>query len=780
MKKNSILALLLAMAMIFAVSVPVMAEEATTPTGTLFVPYKGQMSAIDLGAAFSITDNTAGAFKSGNTLLLDGDITKAGSVTVNGTATMQVSPYVLYEDFEDGVVGNAVGTTKIEKLSTSVEDKSMFASTSTALVAGDSSNKYGAGNSNVSTINIPLGELCENGYNGKVTISAKILRNNGDAAALYPGIAVLNGNSNLVYFCFDKATTTSKLSTRGNEDGTSNGTAARKEVGLLKTDAWIDMRLELDLKNGEYSAYIGDFELENYKMIGTPTEVSLSNCTLLFGINVDDISIYSGVPYENVNTITGTKTILAPAEGKYSKIDGYKVTASDSSVVNNPNIALVGSYEGMIVRDNALLISNDVTAGEKVLLATDANGEFLAKDSVEVLPYVYYEDFEDAEENTGITSTKIGAVSNSVSAKTMFATPANSAEPVIAVLDGNKYAAGNGDAGDIKAINASLGADMPADVNSGKVTVSAKVYRTSEDGSDAYPGIYVYDSNGKALLDIRFITKAGNTTTAIWSKYQADGTSKSGNGSQIGAMNHNRWVDVALELDFNAKTYSLYIDGTVTGVNGYTMANSTAASGVIGSVQFGVAADEIAICSGTPVSITADAERFTIPATGENAYTINAKYNNGTVVSNLSCSTDAKYVSISGNTVSVSSDAGLVPVTVTLSDGFVTGTVTYETDKNYVLLNGAEYDGSAALVAGSNTVYAVYGASDMKAGNIIYIARYSKDGNLTKVEKIVASETTAQVIDAELTDSFNAGDTVKVFLWNDATLKPLRNAIEIK
>ena len=769
-KKSSVLALLLAMAMVFTVCMPVMAEEATTPAGTLFVPYKGQMSAIDLGAAFSITDNTAGVFKSGNTLLLDGDITKAGSVTVNGTA-MQVSPYVLYEDFEDGTVGNEVFTTKIEKLSASAEDKSMFASTSTALVAGDSSNKYGAGNSNASTVIIPLDSLSENGYNGKVTITAKIRRNNGDAAALYPGIAVLSGTSNLVYFCFDKATTTSALSTRGNSDGTSNGTSNREFVGALKTDAWIDMRLELDLKNGEYSTYVGDtIKIENYKMIGTPANVSLSNCTLQFGVNVDDISIYSGVPFENTNTITGTKAILAPAAGKYSKIDGYKVATADSGVVNNPNISLVGSYEGMIVRDNALLISNDVTAGKKVLLATDTNGDFLAKDSVEVLPYVYYEDFEDAEENAGITSTKIGAVSNSVSAKTMFVTVTNSEEPVVAVLEGNKYAAGNGVSGDLKVINASLGADMPENVNSGKVTVSAKVYRTSEDGSDAEPGIYVYDSNGKALLDIRFITKAGNTTTAIWSKYQANGTSKLGNGSQIGSMNHNRWVDVALELDFNAKTYSLYIDGTATSAKGYTMANSAVASGVIGSVQFGTATDEIAICSGTPVSITADAARFAIPAAGENTYTINAKYNNGTAVSNLSCSTDANSVSISGNTVSVSSDADVVPVTVTLS----------ETDKNYVLLNGAEYDGSATLVAGSNTVYAVYGASDMKAGNIIHIARYSKNGELIALENFAKSATTAQVIDATLTDSFNTGDIAKVFIWKNGTLVPLGNAVEIR
>ena len=786
MKKNSILALVLTVAMIFAVNVPAMAAEVTTiPSGgTLFLPPAGQMSSVDLGldvdgtpaegVTSNISNNTAGVFKSGNSLILDGDLTKAGSVTVNTTdgannaaATMQVSPYVLYEDFEDGTVGNAVSTTKVEKLSASAEDKSMFASTSTALIDSINENQYGLGNSNVSTVVIPMDAFSENGYNDKVTITAKIKRDNGDASAHYPGISISGNNKNLLFFCFDKATTTSKLSTRGNADGTSNGTSARVAIGNVITNSWLDMRLELDLKNGEYDAYIGGLKVENYKMIGTPTNVSLSNFTLQFGVRVDDIAIYSGTSYECTNAITGTEEIYAPKAGSFAKVDGYNVVDSEASAIENATITLADSYAGMQVRNNALLISNDVTAGKKTLIATSANGDFLAKGAVNVDSDVYYEDFEDGTANANPSVTKIKKLDGTDSTVS-FANSNSTA--VIATEENNKYVDANPG---LDGTTASMSLENAV---SGKVTVTAKV---KVDGVTSYDLLTINNSAGTRVMALRYNT---NLHRLLTKQYKDGSYHAAGNTNDMESVFKfipGEWTELQIVIDFDSKTYDLYANGDLI-MNDFAVNANLTSNFDLKSISGHFDIDEVSVYSGTPYTIVADDARLTIPAAGESSTVITAKYNDGTAVSNLTCTTATAGASASGNTVSVSSEAAVTPVTVTLSDGFVTGTATFQVDKSFVLVNGAEYTDGTALTTGSNSIYAVYGASDMKAGNLIYIARYSKDGNLISLENFTKSTTGATIIETTLTDNFGETDFAKVFVWDDGTLKPLKAAVEVK
>jgi len=784
MKKNSILALVLTVAMIFAVNVPAMAAEVTTTPagGTLFLPPAGQMSSVELGldvdgtpaegVTSNITNNTAGVFKSGNSLILDGELTKAGSVTVNATAggntassTMQVSPYILYEDFEDGTVGANVSTTKIEKLSASAEDKSMFASTSTALIAGDSSNKYGDGNSSASTVVIPLDALSENGYNGKVTITAKIRRDNGDETAAYPGIQLYNTNgATLFNFRFIAATTTSKVYTKVSADGVSIGSNGT-HIGAVNTNGWIDVRFELDLANGTYNFSIGGIPGTGYKMLNSPTNVSLG--TIQFGVRVDDIAIYSGASYESTNAITGTETIYAPKAGSFAKVDGYNVVDSEASAIENATIALADSYAGMQIRNNALLISNDVTTGKKTLIATDVNGDFLAKGVVEVSPYVFFEDFEDGTANANPSVTKIKKLDGTDSTVSLADSKSTA---VIATEENNKYVDANpGADGTI----ASLSLENAI---SGKVTVNAKV---RVDGVTSYDLLTINNSAGIRVMALRYNTNLHRLLT----KQNKDGSyHAAGNTNSMESVFRfipGEWTELQIVIDFDSKTYDLYANGDLI-MNDFAVNANLASNFDLKSISCNFDIDEVSVYSGTPYTIVADEARLTIPAAGESSTSITAKYNDGTAVSNLVCTTATAGVTGEGNQVKVSSETAVAPVTVTLSDGFVTGTATFEVDKNYVLVNGTEYTGGTALNTGSNSIYAVYGASDMEAGNIIYIARYSKDGELISLENFAKSQTTATMIETTLTDSFGENDFAKVFVWDDGTLKPLKAAVEVK
>lgn len=826
LRKTSPLAIILVMAMLIGMCVPAMAATYTLSGLGLYlnIPPKGELAEVNLqvlngtsavdGVQYELASPVDGISFSGSKMIVDGDKvrvegssneTKITVVAKNSEGT-QLCTYDVtignpryYEDFEDGTVGGNILTTLMENLDGSASTNYMFYNGD---YVGTISEETG-GNNYAGSLRIYASKTSNKGYTTPiVTVSSKIKKSN--AAGKFTisgnqGTATRNG-PNVVELAIDANGT---LKCGYSSTGTALESGSETALHTFG-DNWETVDVVLNFTNHTYSVYIeNDMVVEDYAMLSTlcwnsGNTAQSVNITAIRDVivtqNIDNIAIYSGAPYELPYIISGNETILAPSEGKFAQIP-YSVTDKTGSSVSGAEIELAEAYSGMTVRNNVLLVSNDITAGEKELVVKDSSGNLAGKTTVEVLPYVYYEDFEDGTVGTGITGTRIGTVSNTAEVKTMFKAnvSTDNIEPLIDGDNTNKYAIGNGIADNVTEnnvvvdygnpyaiIDASLGADMPENVNSGKVTVSAKVYRTSDDGADSYPGLYVYDSKGTKIVELRFITSAGASTTAIWCKYQADGSSKTGNGDTIGTINHGRWVDISVELDFDAKKYTVYADGNVLKANEYTMANSASTNGIIGNVQFGTVTDDIAIYSGTPISIAADDARLTIPAAEEKVHTISAKYNDGTAVSNLSCSTEAKYITASKNTLSVSSAAGLVPVTVTLSDGFVTGTATFETDKSYVLLNGAEYSEASALLAGSNTIYAVHGASDMKAGNIIYIARYSKDGELTKLEKVVSSETSAQVIDATLTDAFNSGDTAKVFLWKNSTLQPIRVATEIK
>lgn len=790
MKKNSILALVLTVAMIFAVNVPVMAAEVTTTPagGTLYLPPAGQMSSVELGldvdgtpaegVTSNITNNTAGVFKSGNSLILDGELTKAGSVTVNATAggntassTMQVSPYILYEDFEDGTVGANVSTTKIEKLSASAEDKSMFASTSTALIAGDSNDRY----SGATDVNLAANGLTVSD-NENVTVIATL--NMNISAHITTGFALFDSNNTrLVELKLYNANTNTYIWSRVSSTGQYSPNGVKPGADKSAGRSWATIRIELDFANKTYDVYLNDettpfmddWPIYNKSNSGATITNNATLGKITFGTDFDDVQVYSGSLYESEDTIIGTETIYAPKAGSFAKVDGYNVVDSEASAIENATITLADSYAGMQVRNNALLISNDVTAGKKTLIATDVNGDFLAKGVVNVDSDVYYEDFSDLATDATANTAKLEKLDGTASGNSIISTET----PGVASGD-NKYA-------DAKstAMTIDLG---DGTVKGGKFTFSADVRVTGLKHGTEF--LVLKDSIGTILARYTYINAASGERIKSRSDkdggYVASGTDQ-GFTKWIDPPDGD-WVNLRIEMNFDNSTYDFYVDnklicddwkifnrgGTVT--NNGTFKTATCNSEI----------DNIVVYSGTPYTIVADEARLTIPAAGESSTSITAKYNDGTAVSNLVCTTATAGVTGEGNQVKVSSEAAVAPVTVTLSDGFVTGTATFEVDKNYVLVNGAEYTGGTALNTGSNSIYAVYGASDMEAGNIIYIARYSKDGELISLENFAKSQTTATMIEATLTDSFGENDFAKVFVWDDGTLKPLKAAVEVK
>ena len=189
------------------------------------------------------------------------------------------------------------------------------------------------------------------------------------------------------------------------------------------------------------------------------------------------------------------------------------------------------------------------------------------------------------------------------------------------------------------------------------------------------------------------------------------------------------------------------------------------------------------IKTGEGMNLSAGSDYLQILPNGTNTYTLSAKGLDGAELSEgitYTLKEECRGVSIDENTLTIDSTAALAPVTITASssaDGN-TGSITLPVASDYVLVNGEAYAGGSALTEGSNTITARYARSDKKGAATLYIAQYR--GNT--LQKAVCTQIAAgRVLDlnAALTNHFEKGDSVKVFVWTDK-LKPIAETKTVK
>jgi len=281
--------------------------------------------------------------------------------------------------------------------------------------------------------------------------------------------------------------------------------------------------------------------------------------------------------------------LLAPPAG---------VAAVQENVLPDGEYIADGAPEGVYVNGGNIALDGSSVGGGNFTVI-DSNGDVAA--AVNVVPYLYYEDFEDRTVGDSISTALLPKLSPDADDKSMFA---DDSTVLIAEENGNKYAEGNGIAGSVNPIVIPF---ADTGVNSDIVNFRAKILRKTGDGGASYPGLIVYDSvntSSSPLIELRFIAPSGkNTRTNIWSKGLADGTRGSGNGTTIGSFGNEAWIELRVEMNFSTKKYDIYM-GEDCIANDFIMYNSQTTSGKIGSIQLGVRTDDILIYSGAEADVT--------------------------------------------------------------------------------------------------------------------------------------------------------------------------------
>lgn len=763
------LVMLVALSMLLGtLSVPAFAEgEVVAPAETtLLAPPAGTYSSLSFGlndsegtalenTALSISSGVSGVYKNGSNVILDGDEITAGTFdltatdgSATATQTMTVNELLYYEDFEDTEVGANANTTRLNKLDGTISTSSITTAANTVVVANDGAKNYAKPSTTSEILPIDLSSFAAGCK--RIVIEATVKR----GTSSYPITIKTTGTGNL------------ELKYWSSNAAYWKHTAGNVELGhkMAKDDSWEKIKIELDLVNGKVKTFMGgswrpEFSNDTWK---NATPVSIS-----FGLDIDDIAIYSGSAYTlPANTISGDSNIFAPKSGEYRKHDAYKVADSTGAEIANASISISNDLNGSLkVINGALAVSGEkALGGTTTLIAKNASGDFLAKKRVNVLAEQYSEDFEDATEDSTVTTARLTKLNGTASDLSIAST---SSTATIANEDGRGNYADCVNTMDTPTMSVDL-ATLAAD--SDNIVIAAKIRPDATTAGRIWMGKTGDTSITNHIFAIRSRSagKAG-----MYSYFDKAGVYNSANASTNLATNKNdgNWVDFRVEIDFSANTYSLYI-AEQCAMDNWKMPCTPDADRR--TVHFGMDVDDITVYSGEELFLETETERVSIPASGDYTYPVSATYNDGTALINLQVISDE--LSAEGNVITVIPSDEVKPYIVTLSDGFVKTDVKLHTDKDFITVNGNEYVEGTPVENGDNTISAYYGASDLPSGRNIVVAQYGTDSNGNKYLKDVKTNESAnsKELIATLEATVADGDIIKVFVWIWNTLVPIK------
>ena len=621
----------------------------------------------------------------------------------------------------------------------------------------------------VDDIHIYTGKRSENSALGSISGADKIAAPKAGEYSKYDGYKVLSGEGAVIENAI--------LTYKGNIPGVKfengalyvNGSTVRAgsftltgigssgplatTYGSVLNETWVNVRVEIDSVNAEIAYY----ENGACKLSATKEEKDALTAMLLsrlqdirLGVQVDDIHIYTGKRSENsaLGSISGADKIAAPKAGEYSKYDGYKVLSGEGAVIENAILTYKGNIPGVKFENGALYVNGStVRAGSFTLTATTADGELLAKKQVEILPDRYAEDFDDVtvgENTVTITDTKLVKLDGTASTSSIATNGS------VTTNGSNNCATGT------------IALNTTPFANADVITIKYKAQRPTT--SPNY--MASFKTNDNKTIEI---------------KYYSDGylylrdTGDSNKTHSLGVSTSNSTLyDFTVVLDF--------VNHTIKVNNGLPKAIASLANSK-GLASFSLLqnayVDDVSYFTGREVSLTPASARLTIPATGESTCSVAATYSDGTPATITSITENYDGITTEGGTIKVASTAAVQPYTFTVSDGLMSADVTFQADKDVVLLNGAAFNNEDLVKGSSNTVSAAFGATDLEAGKRVIIAHYGKDANgkvyLKDVELSEISTNSVKEVTASLTADAVEGDVIKVFKWNWNALAPINS-----
>ncbi|MBR1970665.1 MAG: hypothetical protein IKA17_09980 [Clostridia bacterium] len=772
-KTKKILSLFLSLVMVLLVSaIPAMAENNAriVGVGTIYAPPAGTVAELPiklLDAEGNVLENTTiaisnsnvkGVYKSGTSLIVDGDEITAGSFTLTATSgdvtaskEVTVSDVIWYEDFEDVTIPTGEGETvsvtetrfsKMDGTESTTSVAMVNALATATVLSEENGNQYANGDG----ITLPTSSIST----GATTITIEALMRK-------PGYTTINigrfGNNS---YTIDKAGGSAvylRLQNNVYTGGIGSSGPLATTYGSVLNETWVNVRVEIDSVNAEIAYY----ENGACKLSATKEEKDALTAMLLsrlqdirLGVQVDDIHIYTGKRSENsaLGSISGADKIAAPKAGEYSKYDGYKVLSGEGAVIENAILTYKGNIPGVKFENGALYVNGStVRAGSFTLTATTADGELLAKKQVEILPDRYAEDFDDVtvgENTVTITDTKLVKLDGTASTSSIATNGS------VTTNGSNNCATGT------------IALNTTPFANADVITIKYKAQRPTT--SPNY--MASFKTNDNKTIEI---------------KYYSDGylylrdTGDSNKTHSLGVSTSNSTLyDFTVVLDF--------VNHTIKVNNGLPKAIASLANSK-GLASFSLLqnayVDDVSYFTGREVSLTPASARLTIPATGESTCSVAATYSDGTPATITSITENYDGITTEGGTIKVASTAAVQPYTFTVSDGLMSADVTFQADKDVVLLNGAAFNNEDLVKGSSNTVSAAFGATDLEAGKRVIIAHYGKDANgkvyLKDVELSEISTNSVKEVTASLTADAVEGDVIKVFKWNWNALAPINS-----
>lgn len=366
--------------------------------------------------------------------------------------------------------------------------------------------------------------------------------------------------------------------------------------------------------NNTVSAYInGVLRTSQHQFSTVNTSDFLVN-EITFGSYVDDIEIYSGEKVSGGYEIVGDSYICRAPEGTSANIK-YTAEPSLPWAEEDPSLylALKAAHSGVSVSGMTVTVAGNATAGDFVLQLKNAAGNVVGEKTVTIVGSVYkyakYPDryFVDFENQTAGGEINLNTAGQSGSKKDFGLLVAGSGKepkPTIKANGENLYYSAQGRSNFTVGSTGAL--SLNADNNAYKMegvtcgTFEADLMAESALLSEAdteYSLFTEISADRSSGLDIRY-DDLGDGSIVIYSYTDDDGH---GNWDYryrktLAVVPADTWFNFRIEADFVNKTYDLYIN------NRKVVNDAKHDMGVIGTVWFGVAIDNVAVYHGSKVA----------------------------------------------------------------------------------------------------------------------------------------------------------------------------------
>ncbi len=628
------------------------------------------------GLALTSNNLPEGVAIENNSLVVFGSVVKSGTFTLkatgaNGTVygekTVTVQPTVYFEDFEGLQQGASVANSSIAS-----------AETVGTVAKEENGNLYASGSKNSNVAHIDFGAAAK----GATDLTIKTKFKVDQLANIYTLFNAWDGNGSEIYRVGTRTTRSQIINWMGPDGNQLTG--ASPGIGL-NVNTWYDMEIRLNFTNpktitpasgdpyilyGTYSVIVGGTNhWMDYAMIGKYDTTYVANNgygyikTLKFGVDVDDVQIYSGSDYVSPYTLSGAETLVIPEEGTYSKMP-YTVTESGAAV-NDVILSVSESVSGVKLVDGGVILSSAAEAGEFDVIAKNASGKIYGTKKVKIVS------------------------PNFISAGKDYTT-ASIAAPATIDLAG-------------VAANCSV------------VTLKGE-YKW--DGATEGILIQALNADGTNMTDVR-VSSGQKGFYSYWGTTGAYGVER------YGPAPYGEWTGFYITLNLTTGQYTFYTLGADGYIQ--KMKNKIINAGVPTSIKFGSPLRNAVLYAGNEFSILSEVEAVEIPGAGTKTTALSAKYSDGSAVSGLTVSTEAEGFTANGANLTADASAALGKINVTLSDGFVSKTVALDTFKDYVLVNGNVMEAGATIPAGNAVVKVCYGDTRNSSRADALAAHYTSD-----------------------------------------------------